>query len=309
MHKFLKSYYYAFLIKYTRYYRNLVDFNPRKAIDIMWYRCFQKKFPWDDPVTLNEKINWLSGSSDTSLWTKYSDKYEVRNYISSIGLQDILTECYGLWENVDDINFSELPSSFAIKCTHDCGSTIVVEDKSCADIGAIKEKIRKHLSQKMGYDTCEPHYTHIKPRIMAEEMLNIDSSISSSIVDYKFWVINGKALCCMLVYDRMPENLGGHYVLDLYSLRPWKQTEGLISEYDRRYKKIMPPPDNLEDMISIAEKIGKGFPQVRVDLYNIKGKIYFGEMTFTSQGGRMSYYTPEFQKMIGEQIDLTYGTK
>lgn len=304
---FIRSRYYALIIKYTKIYREIVNKYPKKAIDMMWFRCYRSSFPWDNPVTLNEKIVWLSGKTDTSLWTKYSDKYEVRKHIEDLGLGHILTKCYGVWDDFDDIDLSKLPDSFVLKCTHDCGSTIVVNDKNLMNMNYTRKFIQSHLKTILGYETCEPHYTKIKPRIMAEEVIKFDTSLSSSIIDYKFWVFNGKCDYCMLVYDREPEEKGGHYILDLYEVRPWKQTKGLISKYDNRYNRIMPPPDNLDEMVRVAETIGKGFPEIRVDLYNVKGKIYFGEMTFTSQGGRMSYYTDEFQKITGEMIDLNYG--
>lgn len=301
----LISWYYSRYIRNNREeYNKLIDEDRKKAVDILWQSSYGKKFPWKKPVTLNEKITWLSSMTDTSTWTKLSDKYEVRAYVEEKVGADILTKCYGVWNSADEIDFDSLPNSFAIKCTHDCASTYLVKDKKKSDLEKIKTELHKHMSQKYGYQFCEPHYTKVEPRIIAEELIDFDSTISSSIVDYKFWVFNGKVKCCMLVYDRESEDEGGDYVLDLYSVKPWKQMEGLKPDYDKRYKKGMSEPANLERMVEVAEKLGEGLPQVRVDLYNLNGKIYFGEMTFTSQGGRMSYYTQEFQKEMGDQIKL-----
>lgn len=283
----------------TEEYRHMIDTNPQKAQDLYWYLCYRKKFPWDNPVTLNEKIIWLSAMTDTSKWTECSDKYEVRKYVESLGLGHILTKCYGVWEHFDDIDFSKLPDQFVLKCTHDCGSTIIVNDKSRMNIPEVKAFLEDHLSERFGYQFCEPHYTKIKPRIMAEEILPINPDISSSLVDYKFWGCNGKVDYCMTVYDREPEEKGGSYMLDLYSVRPWKQIEGLTSHYDKRYSRTLPEPLNLDEMVKVAELLSREFPQVRVDLYNINGKVFFGELTFTSQGGRMSYYTESFQEQVG----------
>lgn len=309
----IKSDWYAYCINNTQWYRGLVDNNPKRAIEIMWYRCYQKPFPWNNPITLNEKICWLAGMTDTSKWTDCSDKYEVRKYIKSLGLKDILTKCYGVWDNIDDINFEELPQSFAIKCTHDCGSTVLVENKSSLDKTGITHFLRQHLNYKMGYDTCEPHYTRIKPRIMAEELLHDsgnDVFSSKSAVDYKMWCINGKVEWVFVCYDRHLDSQGvdpnGHStVFDVYDVKEWKPMRHyLTDDFKRVTFKDVPRPKNLNQMIDIAEKISSSFHQVRVDLYNIQGKIYFGEMTFTSQGGRMSYYTDEFQKLMGSKINL-----
>ena len=301
-------YYRIFKYKNASNFRKIIDRNKRNAIDIVWGMIFKKRFPWEEPRTLNEKITWLSGMSDTTRWTELADKFEVRKYVERHGFGDILTKCYGVWDKTEDINFDKLPRAFVLKCTHDCGSTLIVKDKKELNIEYTLEFLNRHLNERIGYKTCEPHYNHIKPRVMAEEIIPFDDNVSFSIIDYKFWVLGGKCKYCMLVYDRQSEENGGNYVLDLYEVNPWKQCEGLISAYDNRYKRTMEEPENLLEMVHIAESLGEEFPQVRVDLYNVKGKIYFGEMTFTSQGGRMSYYTEEFQNKLGTMVDLSpYG--
>ena len=95
-----------------------------------WNRFYREKFPWKNPRTLNEKVTWMEVMTDTSKWTEYTDKYEVRKHIEELGLKDILTECYGVWDRVEDIDFDKLPDKFVLKCTHDCGSTVIVRDKS-----------------------------------------------------------------------------------------------------------------------------------------------------------------------------------
>jgi hypothetical protein len=111
------------------YYCNLIDNNKKKAINIAWKSSYGKSFPWNNPITLNEKITYLSGITDTSLWTKYADKYEVRQYVKNCGYEEILAKCYGVWDNIEDVEWDKLPQSFVIKCTHDCGSTIIIKDK------------------------------------------------------------------------------------------------------------------------------------------------------------------------------------
>ena len=124
--------------------------------------------------------------TDTTKWTEYADKYAVRQHVTEVLGDGLLTKCYGVWEHVDDIDFDALPQSFAIKSTHDCGSTVIVKDKQSADISEIKEFLKKCLLQKFGYKTIEPHYATIKPRIMAEELLPQENpELSTSQVDYK----------------------------------------------------------------------------------------------------------------------------
>ncbi len=302
--KFYKKFYY----KNAKHFRELVDTDIRKAIDVKWLITYGKKFPWDRPVTLNEKITWLSGMTDTSEWTKLADKYEVRSHIKNLGLDKILIECYGVWEDVEDIDWKALPSKFAIKCTHDCGSTIIVNDKDKLDVEETKEFLKKHMQMQAGYRTCEPHYLRIKPRVMAEKLLPLpEDGISRTLIDYKIWCLDGKATVAFVCYDRHLDSVkdGGRTVYDLYDVKNWRPIRQYLTEdYKNVVFKNIPRPQNLDEMITVAETLAKGFPQVRVDLYNVNGAIYFGELTFTSQGGRMSYFTPELQKILGEAITL-----
>lgn len=301
--------YYCRFIK-TEKCKRLIDSNPKKALSIFWYIRFGKNIDWENVQTLNEKIQWLEAFTDTSKWTEYSDKYLVRNYIKKLGLEEHLPQLYGVWDKAEDIDFTKLPNSFAIKCNHDCGSTVIIKNK---DKDLNKEDLIKHLnrcvSTPFGYEHCEPHYLKIKRCIIAEELLplsNLNNVEFESTIDYKIWCINGKAEFGFICYDRTQDNV----VFDAYDLYTWtRKPEKLANAYLNQNFKPIPKPLNLNLMIEIAEKLSKDFPQVRVDLYNINGKIYIGEMTFTSQGGRMDYWSNEFQLELGRKIDLPQKSK
>ena len=304
----LKALYFLHFIKPTDKWKKIVETDRKKAMDMKWNRFYRKKFPWKNPRTLNEKLTWLEAMSDTSKWTEYSDKYEVRKYIESLGLKDILTECYGVWDHAEDIDFDSLPDKFVVKCTHDCESTIVVHDKNKMDKKEVIEFLDKHLAVRYGYDSCEPHYISINPRVMAEKLIEMEDSSdfsSKTLVDHKIRCIDGKAQYDMVCYDRpLGIGTGGeHTVYDLYNIQTWEPMRQYLDYPGTVYKNV-PRPENLEEMIKIAEKIAQGFLQVRVDLYNVKGKIYFGEMTFFACSGMYHWFTPEFQLMIGDRIHL-----
>ena len=304
----LKALYFIHYVENSKQWRQLIDTNPKKAFEMKWNRFYRRKFPWKNPRTLNEKLTWMEVYTDTSKWTEYTDKYEVRKHIESLGLKDILTECYGVWDRAEDINFDKLPDKFVLKCTHDCGSTIIVRDKSKMDKQSVIEFLNKHVSIRYGYDSCEPHYTSIKPRIMAEsliEMDNTDEFSSETTVDHKIRCIDGKAQYDMVCYDRSLESGSGgsKTIYDLYDIHTWQPMRQYLADRGVKYRNV-PRPQNLERMIEIAEIIGKGYPQVRVDLYNVKGKIYFGEMTFFAFSGMNNHFTMEFQRMIGDRIQL-----
>ena len=283
----------------TQRYRNIVDHNPKRAIDLQWLCNYGKQFPWDNPRTLNEKIQWLQVYSDTSLWSKYSDKYEVRKFIQEKGYNDILVKCYGIWESVEDIDFDNLPDKFVIKCTHDTGSTYIV-DKNSTNIKELKSIIGKHLKTPFGYLSCEPHYLKIKPRIIAEELLeNIEDGdfVSSSLVDYKIWCFDGKAFGTWACYNRHRFVAETEWHDLDWNYRPeWS----VFTDHYKDGHGRVPKPKNYDAMISFAEDLSKGFPQVRVDLYNIDGQIYFGELTFTSAGGHMNFYSDKVLLEMGK---------
>ncbi len=292
----------------TDRWKTIVETNPKKAVEMKWNRFYRKKFPWKHPRTLNEKVTWLSVMTDTSKWTEYSDKYEVRKYIESLGLKDILTECYGVWDNAEEIDFDSLPNKFVLKCTHDCGSTIIIRDKSKMNKQEVIDFLNKHLAVRYGYSWCEFHYIGIKPRVMAESLIEMDNTTefsSQTTVDHKIRCIEGKAQYDFVCYDRQLESGSGgnKTVYDLYDIHTWQPMHQYLGDKGVIYRSV-PRPDNLERMIEIAEKISHGFLQVRVDLYNVKGKIYFGEMTFTAFSGMNNHFTMEFQKMIGDRINL-----
>lgn len=304
----LKALFFIHFIEHTDKWHNLIDNNPKKAIDMKWNRYYRENFPWENPRTLNEIVTWMEVMTDTSKWTEYTDKYEVRKHIESLGLKDILTDCYGVWDCVEDIDFDKLPGKFVLKCTHDCGSTVIVRDKSKMNKKAILDFLDKHVSVRYGYASCEPHYTAIKPRLMAESLIEMDNTAdfsSETTVDHKIRCIDGKAQYDMVCYDRKLDSGsgGGKTVYDLYDIHKWEPMRQYLADPGVEYKNV-PRPKNLEKMIEIAEKIAQGFPQVRVDLYNVDGKIYFGEMTFYAFSGMNNHFTMEFQRMIGGRIQL-----
>ena len=298
---------------YRKYHQNgtwnkLIETNPKRALQLEWRHAFHTRLNLKDPKTLNEKIQWLEVYSDTSLWTKYTDKYEVRKYVEKCGYKDYLLDLYGIWEDTTSIDYDSLPNSFAIKCTHDCGSTIIIRDKTKdLDEKFVNQLLNNHLKKPYGYDTCEPHYYKIPRRIIAEKLLpqsnlKISNIICSSTVDYKIWCIEGKAQFVLVCYDR---NIGKNVTIEVYGINPWQPLRSYLSQkYQKQHFKSIPEPSNLKDMIIMAENLSTNFHQVRIDLYNIDGKIYFGEMTFTSACGRMDYFSDEVQLMMGQKIHL-----
>lgn len=282
--------------------------HPLLLVRIRYLVRFHKPLRLNHPVTLNEKILYLSLKTDTSLWTKCADKYQVREYVEAKGLGDNLVKLYGVWDKPCDIDMAMLPNQFVLKTTHGSADVVIIEDKNNMDWARISNVFADKL--KKGYGALEGgiHYMRIKPRMIAEELLHNDpesQKYSSSLIDYKIWCFNGKAYyiwtCCNRINGKM-------YVMT-YD-RDWI-AHPEYSIFDKKHPRgeLIPKPRNFERMIAVAEKLAEDFPVVRVDLYNLSGKIFFGELTFTSTGGMMYYYSPEFQRHAGNLIDLNYNSK
>ena len=291
----------------TKWYKHLIDVDKKKALDIFYFQYLGIHINWDNPRSLNEKIMWLSIYSDTSLWSKYSDKYEVRDYVEKKGFGKYLTKIYGVWDNINQIDYDALPSSFVIKCTHDSHSTYIIKDKSKLDKTDLNKKLSNHLKELYGYRYCEPHSNCIRPRIIAEELLiQEDVSFSSTMVDYKFICVNSKVEYCLVCYDRSYDDRKPWVMREIYSVNPWRPNYNAMSKLylNQVFKKQVPEPKNLQTMIQMAEKLSIGFPVVRVDLYNDNGRIYFGELTFTPAGGRMTCFSDDVQLELGNKISV-----
>jgi len=243
---------------------------------------------------------WLAFHTDTKKWTNLADKYIVREYVNRKGLKDILVKLYGVYQYPSEINFDELPQQFVLKTNNGFGSVILVNDKKKIDKKKIISLLEKWIIRPFGVISAEPHYRKIKPYIIAEELLiNNDESISSSIIDYKFWCFNGKAKYCLTVCNRDIQK--NHVDLNLYKLPDWISLhEEITSKYKNNSR--VPKPNRLMEMIKYAEILAEDFKVVRVDLYITNSKIYFGELTFTSNGCRMAYFSEKILNEMGSQI-------
>lgn len=254
---------------------------------------------FEHPRDLNEKINWMKFYGDTSLWPTLADKYAVRDWVANRVGEEHLIPFIGKWETVEEIDWESLPQQFVMKCNNGSGDVVVCKDKSKLDIEATKRHFSKSLNEKLSILAGEPHYAKIKPCIIAEELL--DSSTqpcnSSSIVDYKVWVFDGKPMFTWCAWNRHVF----HANVGLYDME-WEfhpEWSAWTSHY-MKPKELMPKPKCFDKLMEVAGKLGKGFPVSRVDLYVVDNHVFFGEMTMTSNGGYMDFYTQEFLDKMGD---------
>ncbi len=293
IHRFL-------LIKYADW---ITSFSLRKKAGILFYIYFNKKLNWKNPTDINEKINWLKFYSDTSHWTELADKIRVRDFVKSKGWEDILIPVWGQWNNVNLIDWDKLPEPFVLKTNNASGDVIMCHDKSKLSITEINERLNVLMNTKFGKRFAEPHYDKIIPTIYAEKMLDINRQAfkSSSLIDYKIWTFNGKPEYVFLCFNRTKDTLNVALFDIEWNPHPelLNKTKHIVPEFNNVNK-----PHNLEKMLKIAGDLSVGFPQMRVDLYEVEGKVYFGEITLTSAAGFMDYFTQDALKILGQHCDL-----
>ena len=276
--------------------------NPELLMRIRYYQRFHKRLNLKEPCTLNEKILYLSLKTDTSQWTKLADKYAVRSYVKDCGLECILTKLYKHWTNEHEVQFDDLPNSFVLKSVQGCGDVIIVNNKANMDRSTISKSIHQMFHERYGALEGGKHYMRITPSVIVEELLPMGEE--GSLIDYKIWCFNGKPYCILTCSERTKTGVK----LGSYDTSWNYHPEHLVSSNEHPLRPMpLPKPKNLSKMLEVAEKLSAPFPQVRVDLYDINGVVYFGEMTFTAYGGMMNYYSEEFQNAAGKEIDLNYN--
>ena len=276
---------------------------PRYASDIMYRRAFHKKQNLDNPQNLIEKINWLQFNSDTAMWTLCADKYRMREYVDKCGLNDYMPKLYGHWNKAEDIDFEDLPNEFVLKSNNGCGTVKIVRDKSQLDIPATRKLLNGWL-KPYGYIGGQSHYMRIKPCIIAEELLHQDEEQKAfspdSMVDYKVWCINGKPESILVVFNRHDALQVNIALFDTeWNAMPQYLQSTKLDVYDPNY--TIPKPITLDEMLKVATKLSKPFPEVRVDFYEVDSKPVVGELTFTTGYG---YFTEEYYEMLGNKLKI-----
>ncbi len=257
---------------------------------------FKTKLGYDldlhNPTTFNEKLQWLKLYDRNPRYTNLVDKFEAKVEVKGIIGEEYIVKNLGVWNSFDEIDFDQLPNSFVLKCTHDSGGVYVVKDKSLIDFRSIRKKIMKSLSKNYYYWSREWPYKDVRPRIIAEEFMG------ENIFDYKLMCFNGNVKCSFVCSDR---NSKESLKVTFYD-REWNRMP-----FERHYqssKTDISCPENYEKMVELAEKLASGIPFVRVDFYEINGKVYFGEMTFFPGSGWEDFSDYEWDKKLGSWIDL-----
>lgn len=269
-------------------------------LKIMFRIRMREKLNLRTPKTFNEKLQWLKLYDRQAQYTDMVDKYEVKRYVANKIGDKYIIPTLGIWDKFEEIDFKKLPLTFVLKCTHDSGGIVICQDKRNFDIDAAREKINQCLKINYYKHGREWPYKDVKPRILAEKyMTDYNTLEPNGLIDYKFYCFNGEPL-----YLYVSDNLNNHDLAHI-SFLDMNYSRAEFSRTDYPPFKILPKkPVNFEKMKELARKLSLGTRFLRVDFYEIKGKIYFGELTFYPCSGFMPFNPKEWDEKLGQMIKL-----
>lgn len=278
--------------------RGLLNFLPDKIyLKWMFSAIVKEKLDFKNPKTFNQKLQWLKLYNRKDEYTKMVDKYLVREYIKEKIGEDYLIPLLGVYTHFDEIPFHELPNAFVIKCTHDSGGVVICEDKNHFDFEKAKKKINTCLKRNYYYRGREWPYKNIEPKIIIEKYMGND------LKDYKFMCFHGEVKCSFVCSNRNTKE-GLHvtfFDLDFHKMPFERHYPSSIEEIQK--------PIHYQKMLELSAILSKNIPFVRVDFYEIDGKIYFGELTFFPGNGTEEFTPRKYDELLGEWIILPNEVK
>lgn len=272
-------------------------FPDKLYLSISYHLRMNKLLNWNAPKTFNEKLQWLKLYDRKPEYTIYVDKYAVRDYIAKTIGEEYLIPLLGVWDTPEEINFDQLPNQFVLKCNHDSGGLCICKDKSTFDIQSAKEKLGKSLVTDYYLASREWPYKNVPRKIIAEKYM--EDSKTKELRDYKFFCFNGVVKALFVATDRQN-----------------KSTDTKFDFFDAEYNhlnfthghpnalQIPEKPKNFELMKKLAAQLAANMPHVRVDFYEINGKVYFGEMTFFHHSGFVPFRPEIWDKKFGSWLEL-----
>ena len=231
---------------------------------------------WENPLSYTEKAQLEKLNGVDSLKTMLTDKYLVREWVKNqLGTEEYLIPLLGVWDRFSDIDFDSLPTRFVLKTNHGSGTNLIIHDKNKLNKLAAKMMFNDWMQMDYGYVSgLELHYSGIQRKIICEKYIE---NKGGDLYDYKFICFHGKPYYVWVDTDRFTNHT--RYTYDMnWHLQDWQFGYPINKEGIEK-------PENFDQMVDIVKILCKGFEHVRVDLYNVNGKIYFGEMTFTSGSG------------------------
>lgn len=282
--------------------KNLGFMIPDKLYLSLRYRCIMGSWiNWKNPQTFTEKLQWLKLYNRKPEYTEMVDKYAVKEYVAKKIGEEYIIPTLGVWDKPEDIDWDSLPNQFVLKTTHGGGGggVVICKDKTTFDRASAIAKLKESMASDIYSYLREWPYKNVPKRIIAEKFMAPEKNTASAeLLDYKFFCFNGKVRFFKVDFGRFVEHHANYYSSEGELLEFGEQ--GL--EPDTSYPIEL--PNNHKDMIALAERLSKNEPFLRVDFYNVEGKIYFGELTFYPASGMIPWTTEEADMKIGKYLKL-----
>jgi hypothetical protein len=267
----------------------------RLYLSIMYRSYTGLRLEVDNPKRFNEKMQWLKLNDHQDWYKNIADKVEVRKYVLPLIGEQYLIPLIAVYNSVDEIEWSKLPGRFVLKCTHDSGTTVVCTDKQKLNINEAKRFLRKRMSRSYYYVHREFSYKDITPRIVCEQFISADGESVPN--DYKFFCFHGVPKLIQVDTERFVDHGRVLYYPD------WTIAPFTIGDYSKE-NLTAEKPANLDEMLSICKKLSKDFKFIRVDLYSVNNKVYFGELTIYHGSGFEKIVPDEYDFWLGDMLDL-----
>ncbi len=266
--------------------------SPAAGIKLKYYLLFRKRLNLKNPHTFAEKIQWLKLNDRDERIVLWSDKYLAREQIKKTIGSQYLVPLLGVWESAEQVDLEALPESFVLKPNNSSGRVIICKNKKDLDANAVYMTLRKWEKENLTKTTGEWVYERIPFKIICEAYLE------DEIIDYKMYFADGNFICTQVIAGRSSGNKAFAYFDDQWNLldiRRWKATVTA----DKTEK-----PEKYGEMLEIAKKLAQGFTFARVDLYMVKNKVYFGELSFYPNNGFIAYETQQMDDFFSQRICL-----
>lgn len=267
-------------------------------LELKFRLIMKQKLYLENPLTFNEKLQWLKLYNRRPEYTMMVDKYVVKQYVADKIGDEYIIPTLGVWDRVEDIDWNSLPNQFVLKTTHGGGGcgVVICKDKATFDKDNAKQILQKSLDSDIYLSFREWPYKDVPKRIIAEQYMADESGVE--LKDYKFFCFNGRVGCFKVDFDRFINHKANYYDREA-KLLPFGEV-CCMPDFNRQFEQ----PKSFDKMLDIVENLSRDIPFVRVDLYNADGKIYFGEITFFPAAGMGKFEPQEWDYKLGEMLIL-----
>jgi len=285
-------------IRMLRMRDRLHPYDDETYVKKLYHIKFGKDPDLENPKTYSEKLQWLKLHDRNPEYTRMVDKYEAKRYVAEKIGEEYIIPALGVWDHFDDINFDALPNQFVLKCTHDSGGVRICKDKKTFDFEGARKKLEHCLGRSYYRNNREWPYKNVKPRILAEKYME-DENGKGELTDYKLHFFSGECKVILVAQNRFGK---GGLEKDYYTPE-WEYLDFMKGD-DVHAPQRCPRPPQMDEMIRLGKILAGNLPTIRVDFYVIRGKIYFGELTFFPASGTVQFHPEKWDRIFGDWVKL-----